>query len=194
MLFPKALWDGLASGEVTVAFRSWKRPTVKAGGTLITPAGQLSIDAVEAIDPEAITDADARAAGVDDADAQRALLRGGDDRQTYRVAFHLLGEDPRVALRSTDALSDEDRITIGTKLAGYDRRSPTGPWTTATLEVIRDHPAVVSTDLAEALGVERPAFKLNVRKLKALGLTESLEVGYRLSPRGEAYLAGEPPT
>jgi hypothetical protein len=29
-----------------------------------------------------------------------------------------------------------------------------------------------------------------VRKLKELGLTESLPVGYRLSPRGEAYLRG----
>ena len=37
--------------------------------------------------------------------------------------------------------------------------------------------------------MDRPAFKLNVRKLKALGLTESLEVGYRLSPRGAAFLA-----
>ena len=27
-----------------------------------------------------------------------------------------------------------------------------------------------------------------MRKLKALGLTESLEVGYRLSPRGRAFL------
>ena len=33
-------------------------------------------------------------------------------------------------------------------------------------------------------------FKRNVRKLKELGLTESLEVGYRLSPRGEAYRQG----
>ena len=31
-------------------------------------------------------------------------------------------------------------------------------------------------------------FKTDVRKLKELGLTESLEVGYRLSPRGEAVL------
>jgi hypothetical protein len=29
----------------------------------------------------------------------------------------------------------------------------------------------------------------SVRKLKALGLTESLEIGYRLSPHGEALLA-----
>ena len=27
-----------------------------------------------------------------------------------------------------------------------------------------------------------------MRKLKALGLTESLEIGYRISPRGQALL------
>ena len=31
-------------------------------------------------------------------------------------------------------------------------------------------------------------FKLNVRKLKQLGLTESLSTGYHLSPRGVAFL------
>jgi hypothetical protein len=45
-------------------------------------------------------------------------------------------------------------------------------------------------DLADDLGRERLDVKLDVRKLKALGLTISLGVGYRLSPRGEAYLAG----
>jgi hypothetical protein len=43
-------------------------------------------------------------------------------------------------------------------------------------------------DLAAAAGREQPAFKTDVRKLKELGLTESLEVGYRLSPRGRALL------
>jgi hypothetical protein len=37
--------------------------------------------------------------------------------------------------------------------------------------------------------MEMPPFKVNVRKLKALGLTESLEIGYRLSARGHAWLA-----
>ena len=49
-------------------------------------------------------------------------------------------------------------------------------------------PPVEFVELAADLGVERPAFKLNVRKLKGLGLTESLGTGYRLSPRGEALL------
>jgi len=43
-------------------------------------------------------------------------------------------------------------------------------------------------DLAAAAGRERRLFKTDVRKLKKLGLTESLEVGYRLSPRGRALL------
>jgi hypothetical protein len=38
------------------------------------------------------------------------------------------------------------------------------------------------------VGQEKMVFKLNVRKLKALGLTESLEIGYRLSPRGQILL------
>jgi hypothetical protein len=39
--------------------------------------------------------------------------------------------------------------------------------------------------------VDKLPFKLNVRKLKALGLTESLEIGYRLSPRGLVFMKGE---
>jgi hypothetical protein len=69
-----------------------------------------------------------------------------------------------------------------------DRSSSRGPWTGAVLGLIADRPAVVSTVLAQAIGWERPDFKLHVRRLKALGLTFSLDVGYRLSPRGESYL------
>jgi hypothetical protein len=47
---------------------------------------------------------------------------------------------------------------------------------------------VVAATLAAALGRERDRFKIDVRKLKALGLTESLEVGYRISPLGRAVL------
>jgi hypothetical protein len=47
----------------------------------------------------------------------------------------------------------------------------------------------VSTVLAEAMGWERQDFKLHVRRLKELGLTLSLDIGYQLSPRGESYLS-----
>jgi len=69
-----------------------------------------------------------------------------------------------------------------------DRSGKRGPWTGAVLALIADRPGVVSTVLAEAMGWERQVFKLRVRRLKELWLTVSLEVGYRLSPRGEAYV------
>ena len=62
-------------------------------------------------------------------------------------------------------------------------------WTWRTLRQIRDNPGVVSTVLAEAVGEDRAYWKIRVRRLKALGLTESLEVGYLLSPRGAALLS-----
>ena len=59
---------------------------------------------------------------------------------------------------------------------------------TCSIIPIWDNPGVVSTALAPQVGLERPAFKLNVRKLKSSGLTESLEIGYRISPRGLAVM------
>jgi predicted transcriptional regulator len=55
------------------------------------------------------------------------------------------------------------------------------------LGLIAERPATRAPDLAASLGRETAPFKADVRKLKELGLTESLEVGYRLSPRGRAY-------
>ena len=189
MLFTKQFWDGLADGSITLAFRRWKRPTVKAGGTLRSPGGFLAIDAVEIVGEDDLDDAQARRAGHADLDELRKQLGPPtDDRALYRIVFHLAGPDPRDVLRADDALDADDVAELRTRLDRLDRAA-SKPWTDATLRVIAAQPAVVSTTLAEELGMERPAFKLNVRKLKALGLTESLGVGYRLSPRGEAFLA-----
>jgi hypothetical protein len=109
------------------------------------------------------------------------------DKQLYRVEFHLIGEDPRVALRASHDLGEEELASVLARLARLDRAAPT-PWTRTVLQLIADHPGVVSTELAPQVGMERAPFKLNVRKLKSSGLTESLEVGYRISPRGLAVL------
>ena len=58
------------------------------------------------------------------------------------------------------------------------------------LRLIAERPAVRAGDLAAALGREAQPFKIDVRKLDRLGLTESLDVGYRLSPRGERSSSG----
>jgi hypothetical protein len=173
-----ALWDGIRAGTVTVAFRRWRRPTVKTGGTLQTGAGLLAIDEVTPIDVTDVTDEDARRAGHDGAVEAIAALR--PDGQLYRIRFHRLGDDPRIALRERDDLGDD--------LDALDRALARLPWALPYLRIIESRPGVVSTTLAEDAGIERQRFKTRVRRLKALGLTESLEVGYRLSPRGAAYL------
>ena len=192
MLFTKRFWDGLGDGSITLAFRRWKRPSVKTGGALRSPGGYLAIDSVEIIGEEDLDEAQARRAGYADlAELRKELGPPAPDRALYRVAFHLAGPDPRDVLRADDTLTDDDVADLRKRLDRLDRAAPT-PWTDATLRAIAAQPAVVSTTLAEQLGIERPAFKLNVRKLKALGLTESLEIGYRLSPRGAAFLTQGP--
>lgn len=93
-----------------------------------------------------------------------------------------------MTLRETDRLASDELAQLRAKLDRMDQRAADGPWTRSTLQLIADRPEVRAGDLADAVGRERLAFKADVRKLKALGLTESLLVGYRLSPRGRAVL------
>ena len=179
MLFKAPVLAAIAEGKVDLAFRRWRKPTVKAGGTLTTPVGVLAIDAIAVVAPESISDADAVRAGYADAAEALAALEG--EAPIHRIAFRLIGEDPRRALRLDVSSAALDEIE--SRLARLDARAP---WTAAVLELIAAHPGVRAPDLAARLGRETLAFKIDVRKLKALGLTESLEVGYRLSPRGHA--------
>lgn len=187
MLLTSAELDGIRDGRITVAFRSWTRPTVKTGGRLRTAIGELEIARVEPCELESLTVREAKAAGYGSMSALAAALTARHGT-VYRITFGEVRPDARVALREDDVLTADDVETISTKLARLDARSTTGPWTQRTLDMIRDHPAVLAATLANRIGQERDHFKQNVRKLKELGLTESLEIGYRLSPRGRAYL------
>jgi len=183
VLFPAKAWAGLADGSITVAFRSWKRPTVKEGGTLITKGGVLAIDAVERIRDRDITNKDAKASGAADRNAVIAAnAQYGPERQLYRIRFHRLGDDPRLTLRE-QPVTAEDEAQILAALSRLDKASKTGPWTRRYLALIEEFPARRAPDLAEMEGLETIVFKTRVRRLKALGLTESLPVGYRLTPR-----------
>ena len=187
MLLKQRTLQGIADGRVTLAFRRWRRPTVRAGGTLLTSIGQLAIDAVDPVPVADLTDADAVAAGLGDREALVAALSRKKAGDVYRVRLHLAGPDPRVALRS-ELPGEIELAEIRVRLERWDGASPVGPWTRATLAAISHAPEVRAGDLAERMGMEKARFKANVRKLKGLGLTESLERGYRLSPRGEAVL------
>jgi hypothetical protein len=183
--------DGIAAGTVTCQFRRWERPRVKAGTRLRTPIGVLAVTAVDEVDAGSLTEADARAAGHPDLADLHALLSARPGR-AYRVALHVDGADPRIALRQDADLDDAARAELDRRLARFDAGARGGPWTAETLATIAAHPGVRAPDLAGRLGRETAPFKRDVRKLKELGLTESLEVGYRLSPRGRAYLRLDP--
>lgn len=189
MLLKRETLEGIAEGRITLAFRRWKRSTVRGGGELRTAIGVLAIDGVDAIDEGDITDDDARSAGYPTRDALLAELNRRPEGDLYRVALHLAGDDPRTALREQDALDAEAVAAIAARLDRFDRSSRHGPWTETVLRLIADSPGVRAPDLAASLGRDTQPFKRDVRKLKELGLTESLEVGYRLSPRGRAWLA-----
>lgn len=189
MLFRSREITEIAAGRLKVAFRRWKRPTVRPGGTLRTAAGVLAIETVEPIERTDITEAEAVAAGHASREALLRMLDTRRDGGLYRIAFHLAGPDARDALRERDDLDDAQLASIRSKLERMDAAGAEGPWTRRVLELLDAHPAVRAADVAAGLGRERLAFKRDVRKLKNLGLTISLGTGYRLSPRGVAVLA-----
>jgi hypothetical protein len=180
VLFKERFWAGLRDGSLTVAYRRWKRPSVRAGGTLVSPGGLLGIDAVDAIDDAEVDDPAAREAGYESRQELFANLRG--EGRLFRIRFHRIGDDPRVALRQRTEVTASESSAIAKMLQRND-------WAVPYLRLIDKSPGTVSTELAAQAGIERLVFKQRVRRLKALGLTESLEVGYRLTPRGQTVLA-----
>ncbi|MFC6017151.1 hypothetical protein ACFP2T_13165 [Plantactinospora solaniradicis] len=192
MLLTRLIAEGVAAGTVSLVFRRWARPDVRAGDMVITSAGVVAVQSIVAVDPATITDADARRAGAASAAALLAALGGRPDGTTYRIEVRYVGPDPRVALSAEDQLSPEQHAEVAARLARLDQRSTHGPWTHALLRLVEANPGRRAVELAGQVGRDRDAVKRDIRKLKNLGLTHSLDVGYRISPRGSAYLAGLP--
>jgi hypothetical protein len=179
---------GIADGSVTLAFRRWDRPRMRPGSTQRTSAGVIRIDAVAEVDPGTLTEDDARRSGVRSLAELHRLLSRRAGASVYRMEVSPAGPDPRVALREQAELSEEDRAAIEARLDRWDAARTEGAWTRDVLRLIAARPGVRAPDLAASLGRETLPFKRDVRKLKELGLTRSLAVGYELSPRGVAYL------
>jgi len=190
LLFKKPFHEGLVQGTITLTFRRWQKPKVRAGGRYrCHPIGVLEVDAVSVVTVGALTAEDARRAGFADRDALLAYLAelGPLDEQTevHRVELHHGGDGDRVAIALDDQLDADDVATIRAALSRLDREEA---WTRKTLRLIGQRPRVAASQLAASLGRETAPFKADVVKLKKLGLTQSFEVGYELSPRGRAYL------
>jgi hypothetical protein len=189
VLFRSATLDQIRAGTVSLAFRRWRRARVQAGSRLRTSIGIVEITDVASIADADVSDADAKQAGFPSADALRADFPPGEGRTLFRIEIRYGGPDPRLSLRERPVTPDELEAVVA-RLDRWDRSAPRGPWTRRTLRLIAEHPARRAADLAELAGYDTTlSFKRDVRKLKELGLTESLEVGYRLSPRGRTVVA-----
>lgn len=99
-----------------------------------------------AITPNDISDQDVIAAGYNA--RQEVLDQLRPEGQLYRVRFHHLGDDPRIALRERAEMSEAELVKTLKVLGRLD-------WAADTLRLVADNPGNVSTNLAADAGVER---------------------------------------
>ena len=176
---------GIKSGTISLAFRRWEKSNVKKGSTLKTAVGVINVLDVEPVDEASITVRDAASAGYDDV---AVLLRDLSKRtgSIFKIKVKYLSEDPRLELRERTQVSDDDLQKIKVKLERLDKTR--GPWVLRVLRLIKQYPERRAGDLADIMQMDKLDFKLNVRKLKNLGLTVSHEIGYSISPLGDIVM------
>ncbi|HEY7269325.1 MAG TPA: ASCH domain-containing protein [Dehalococcoidia bacterium] len=182
--------ERVARGEITVTFRLWRSAHVKAGKAYPTGFGTVEVEDVRVIPAALVGTDDVPPSGCESVEAIWALA--GEHTQTtvtpdtllHRVQFRFLG-DVAPTFSAPAEMSPE---AIAARLARMDARSARGAWTLRTLRLIESGPGVPARLLAADMGYETLEFKANVRKLKALGLTISHEVGYEVSELGRRYL------
>jgi hypothetical protein len=176
---------GIKSGTISLAFRRWKKQNVKKGSTIKSGFGVIEIIGVEPVKDGSITTKDAAKAGYNNVESLlRDLVKG--EGSIYKVKVRYLSEDPRLELRERTDLSEDEFQKIKTKLARLDKTR--GPWVLKVLKLIKRYPERRAGDLADIMQMDKLDFKLNVRKLKNLGLTVSHEIGYSISPLGDLVI------
>ena len=179
MLFTARNSAAIRAGAVTVSYRNWRRPQAKLGGIYrLRPEGAVRVTDMRTVCLDEIDAADAARAGFASVDALAAFLKLPLGATVTKVEFELVRDELRAA---PPTLSVEEALE---RLYAMDRRSAK-PWAVGAVLLIQANPATRAADLAPALGFETAKFKANIRKLKALGLTRSLETGYRLTDVGE---------
>lgn len=188
MLFKQKHLEGIKAGTISIAFRKWKKLTVTAGSLIKTSVGVIKIISTKEISLNEISDSEANQAGFTSAQALTQLLESQKEGLIYKIEVAFDSEDPRIELRESVTLDEEEFETLKTTLENLDKFSKVGKWTTKTLQVIKENPKMKAADIAVKAKKEKEWLKLNIRKLKGLGLTISHEPGYTLSPRGEEYL------
>jgi hypothetical protein len=191
MLIKKRVLDLIKEGKADLAFRRWRKASVKPGTEMHTSVGLLRVRSVEETELSDIDDAAAKRAGYNSQESLVKELSSGREGKIYRIALCYMGPDPRLELRRKGDISGDEWREIAAKLSRLDARASQGEWTRDYLRLIEENEGVRAGDLAAKIGSDKEALKLNVRKLKNLGLTVSLGTGYKLSRRGRAVLEGK---
>ncbi len=188
MMIRPAELEAIRRGDVDLAFRRWGRPRVRVGTRMRTGVGLVEVTSVDVVAELAISADDARRAGAASLEALVAALAARPDDPIHRVGLRWAGADPREALRETVP----DEAETARLRAWLDRLDTAAgePWTRASLTIIGEHPGRRAPELAGEVGRDTASFKRDVRKLKERGLTQSLDIGYLLTPRGAAVLGG----
>ena len=188
MLIKSEILKAVKSRHVDLVFRKWKAPRVKKGTLLKTHLGQMEVIEIKRYTIGKITTEDAKRSGYKDRNQLIENLNKVKEGEVYRICIRFHSPDPRIKLRQQIKLSAEAADKLQRKLKRLDDLSSVGQWTSRTMKAIRDNPGLRAADLANKLNYEKDWLKPNIRKLKNLGLTISLEVGYELSPLGKAWL------
>lgn len=189
MLLRHDVLSGIEAGRIGAVYRKWDLARVKTGSNLRTAIGVVEVVSVDVVDPVGLTQQDAIEGGFESV-SDLVASAGSRGENLYRIRLRHVGPDPRVALR--EAIPDAVGLAeLKRRLDRLDASSTHGPWTRETLALIAANPEMRAEDLARLMGRDKMPFKLDVRKLKELGLTVSLRTGYRLSPRGDAFQAAD---
>jgi predicted transcriptional regulator len=184
MLFKVNHLQGIKEGDISLAFRKWKKPGVISGSLIHTIVGRIEILNIEQVDVAGLTLKESKQAGYQSLDDLKKALESREGI-LYKIEVRYHSPDPRISLRNQSNPKPEEISEIIAKLERMDKRGKTSPWTFSVLDSIQRHPKLRAADLAETLEVGKTWLKANVRKLKNLGLTVSHEQGYSLSPLGQ---------
>ncbi|MCB1684740.1 MAG: hypothetical protein R3E82_08370 [Pseudomonadales bacterium] len=188
MQFTRQFKEAIREGKVTCSFRTWRSPQAKVGGRYnLHPTGAIEVTALKQLRLADARLRDIRRSGFPDREALCGYLKVGEGDDVYQVEFRYLGTI-RVKAPPRHKPGAQESQELIEKLEAMDARSSRGPWACRTLALIGEHPGLRAAELAAHINWETRPFKASVRRLKQLGLTESLETGYRLTKRGRTVL------
>lgn len=188
MLIKSVHLHGIKSGTIKLAFRRWEKPRVKEGTLLKTFIGLVKVRRITRIEEGQITKKDIRDAGFENLEQLLYSLQQSDGGNLYKIALRYHTEDPRIKVREQKTLTDSAYAELKNTLVRLDKNSRQGMWTKKVLLAIQKNPHLKAVEVAKLTGFEKQWLKLNIRKLKNLGLTISHEVGYELSPLGKTFV------